>query len=170
MEVRLLLPFPLLMPDLQSCCTEAYYKDFFDPPPRGKRSDRQKMELPGKVRFHEEVQFKKIKSGKKKKNLSTEDLLQSYDEASTTGGFVSYRSHDSGDPKDESDEAVEDDVSVSDASVMKSQEAISRLKDDLFADRDENENGTKFLHFIVMHARLPNLQNIYRHIRSGWQL
>ena len=106
------------------------------------------------MRFHDEVQFKKIKSGKRKKTPSTEDLLQSYDESSTTGGSVSYGSHESGDPKDESDEAVDDDVSLSDGSVLQTQEAIARLKDDLFADHDEHESGTKFLYFIVMHAGL----------------
>jgi hypothetical protein len=96
------------------------------------------------VRFNEEVKVKNIKAGKKRKLPSTEDLLQPYDDDSTTSRPVLDGSVDG------PDELTLDDSSLGDDSVINGQEAIVRLKDDLFADRDENENGRNVLRFIVM--------------------
>ncbi|KDQ30727.1 hypothetical protein PLEOSDRAFT_1036174 [Pleurotus ostreatus PC15] len=116
---------------------DAYYKDFFEPPPRlpAKKDKRKKPpaptspKKPGTVRFAEEVRVKKIKS--KGRSLPDEDEDDDDDD-------------DDDDDESEEDEEQDDDSDDDESGEEgEGRETIERLKDDLFADEeDEEENLT----------------------------
>ncbi|KAI0651817.1 U3 small nucleolar ribonucleoprotein complex, subunit Mpp10 [Trametes meyenii] len=149
--------------DLEEEGGEPFYKDFFEPPRGVKPLKAKKATKPenglssskGKVRFHEEVRVKKIKA--KGKNLPVsamfyeeeEDDGEDYEESDTDdddegeegGGREdgmkegSVVSSDGSEVEDVGDVSIEEDEGDEDDGY----EAIGRLKDDLFADDNDED-------------------------------
>ncbi|KDQ63722.1 hypothetical protein JAAARDRAFT_169865 [Jaapia argillacea MUCL 33604] len=138
--------------DLGSGGAEPFYKDFFDPPPKPKPAAKSQKKahvnvpkVAGKVRFHEEVRVKKIKSNGKGLPVSMlrgapgdddeeetdddeygEQMSFDDDEAVGFGGM------DSEESDEDSSLGALDEVDGEDG-----RETIDRLKDDLFAEEEE---------------------------------
>jgi U3 small nucleolar RNA-associated protein MPP10 len=113
-----------------------FYADFFEPPPKKKKTKVVNAVSPvktGKVRFHEEVRVKEIKAKGKKLPLSKNITL-----SQVFGGDQD----EDGDSvvEDEDDGAADEGTFGNEADGL---ETIERLKDDLFADEEEPEAGTK---------------------------
>lgn len=151
---------------------EPFYKDFFAPPSRAVVQATQKKpqhttspkKTKGSVRFHEEVRVKNIKA--KGKNLPVATMYQlgnmDDDDDDEEGGFGEKLSLSDDDDdeegagsseEDEQDEEEEegsdsdamDEESDSESGNFDQREAIERLKDDLFADdEDEDASGQPF--------------------------
>ncbi|KAI5898329.1 Mpp10 protein [Schizophyllum commune H4-8] len=136
--------------------TEPYYKDFFEPPKKSPTKGKGKGASPkkaGGVRFHDEVRVKNIK--KRGKGLPVnydpvgdedEDEDDEYDEE----GDVPDDSEDDEEEEDEDDDDASDDdedmeENESDAESsldgLRGKETIDRLKDDLFADEEDQEEA-----------------------------
>lgn len=148
---------------------EPFYKDFFDPPSRALNSSKSKGKgrtktplMPNnmnsshpkanKVRFHEEVRVRNIKP--KGKNLPLSTMYDGEEDEDGEDGFgkeMSFGDFDddglggakmafpsvNGDDMDEDEE-----ISGSESDV--GQDTIGRLKDDLFAEEDETQDGQFF--------------------------
>ncbi|KAL5495224.1 MPP10 [Sanghuangporus weigelae] len=131
---------------------EALYKDFFDPPLRSAHPRKRKASLSvvepakrSKVHFNEQVKVKTIKAKGKGLPLSSVD--------NWIGGALDRAEDDDDDNPDAyddvEDESVgdfeEEDIDVGSRSESETdqsdvgREAVSRLKDDLFADEDDAE-------------------------------
>ncbi|KAL5518905.1 MPP10 [Sanghuangporus vaninii] len=131
---------------------EAYYKDFFDPLPRSAQPRKRKASLlpvepakRSKVRFNEQVKVKTIKAKGKGLSLSSVN--------NWLGDALDRAKDDEDDHPDEyedvEDESVgdfeEEDIDVGSRSESETdrsdvgREAVSRLKDDLFADEGDAE-------------------------------
>ncbi|KAL4260728.1 MPP10 family protein [Pleurotus pulmonarius] len=170
--------------DMDNNVGEAYYKDFFEPPPRlpAKKDKRKKTaaptspKKPGTVRFAEEVRVKKIKSKGKSLPVSTmyeddDDEDEEYededgmladdfgelgmDEDEEGDGFnfgeEGEEDEDDDDDDDESGEDEQDNVSDDDdddeeGEEGEGRETIERLKDDLFADEEDEEENDLTTH------------------------
>ncbi|KAF7436887.1 hypothetical protein PC9H_003721 [Pleurotus ostreatus] len=174
--------------DVDNNIGEAYYKDFFEPPPRlpAKKDKRKKPpaptspKKPGTVRFAEEVRVKKIKSKGRSLPVSSmyeddedDDDDEGYededgmladdfgelgmDEDEDGKGFAfgedgeedEDEDEDDDDDDDESEEDEEqDDDSDDDESGEEGEgrETIERLKDDLFADEEDEEENDLTTH------------------------
>ena len=136
---------------------EAYYKDFFEPPPRHPHSrfksqpSAASSNISGQVRFHDEVRVKTIKAKGKGNPVSTMDLLDEEDEDSDYGD-------EQGSDSDASEEEDETDNIVGGPNVGRhadnkfrgfggnetsedGREAIRRLTDDLFAEEEIADTG-----------------------------
>ncbi|OCH96191.1 Mpp10 protein [Obba rivulosa] len=134
---------------------EPFYQDFFDPPEnvvpaksKKSRSTVQDAASKGKVRFHEEVRVKKIKS--KGKGLPLTAMYEEFgeDDGDEYGETLSDEESESGDMElDEDQEGVDSGSDVDDPFASDEEEdedegdepreTIERLKDDLFADDDD---------------------------------
>ncbi|KAH8835820.1 U3 small nucleolar ribonucleoprotein complex, subunit Mpp10 [Flagelloscypha sp. PMI_526] len=120
---------------------ELFYKDFFDPPPKPakKHNPANASTKTSGVRFHDEVRVKAIKprgNGNPVSSMQTLRPLSSImdDEETEDTGF---------DKTDDEYDGEEEEPSVS-ASDEDGDETMERLKDDLFADddvEDEDEAG-----------------------------
>ncbi|KAF4572854.1 hypothetical protein EYR36_007364 [Pleurotus pulmonarius] len=125
--------------DMDNNVGEAYYKDFFEPPPRlpAKKDKRKKTaaptspKKPGTVRFAEEVRVKKIKS--KGKSLPGEEDEDDDDDDDESG-------------EDEQDNVSDDDDDDEEGEEGEGRETIERLKDDLFADEEDEEENDLTTH------------------------
>ncbi|KAH9849790.1 Mpp10 protein-domain-containing protein [Lenzites betulinus] len=139
---------------------ELRYRDFFEPPARVKPSKPAKAsktveQLPppkskGKVRFHEEVRVKKIKAKGKNLPLSTmydeEEEDEDSEEGSEEGAFEDEEQDSDEDGDMEEDEVMlsgesdedEDDAMEDDEDDI-GYETMARLKDDLFADEEDEQ-------------------------------
>jgi U3 small nucleolar RNA-associated protein MPP10 len=136
---------------------EAYYKDFFEPPPRHPHSRFKSQpsatlsNISGQVRFHDEVRVKTIKAKGKGNPVSTMDLLDEEDEDSDYGD-------EQGSDSDVSEEEDETESIVGGPNVGRhadnkfggfgrneinedGREAIKRLTDDLFAEEEIADTG-----------------------------
>ncbi|KAI0335305.1 Mpp10 protein [Cubamyces sp. BRFM 1775] len=147
---------------------ELFYKDFFDPPsgtklPKLKKATKGVDQPPpskGKVRFHDEVRVKKIKA--KGKNLPVSTMFYEEEEDEEDGSDGEEGSEESSDESEgdaegefDHDEYMEDLSMLDDDSVGEMEgsdvsmedgdeehtgyETIERLKDDLFADDDDDK-------------------------------
>ncbi|KAL4243431.1 U3 small nucleolar ribonucleoprotein MPP10 [Abortiporus biennis] len=143
---------------------EIFYKDFYEPPAKpvkGKKTPPApaKDKSTSKVRFHEEVRVKKIKA--KGKNLPVSSMYSEEDEDDDDddeygdedmaidddedGDEEGADSDDDDMLSDGSEEDTDNDESESDDHEdeefhgFDSRETIERLKDDLFADDDDDE-------------------------------
>ncbi|KAF4605279.1 hypothetical protein EYR40_004063 [Pleurotus pulmonarius] len=127
--------------DMDNNVGEAYYKDFFEPPPRlpTKKDKREKTaaptspKKPGTVRFAEEVRVKKIKS-KGKSLPGEEDEDEEDDDDDDESG------------EDEQDKDSDDDDDDEESEEGEGRETIERLKDDLFADEEDEEENDLTTH------------------------
>ena len=150
-----LFTFSCAPADRSYCRIEILYKDFFEPPARvsskskKSRSSTQIAEVSktssGKVRFHEEVRVKNIRA--KGKNLPTSSMFaldededdeddEDYDEEMAEGDELeSYG--DSFEDTGEVSGSSEDLEALDEDEGPQPHETIERLKDDLFADDDE---------------------------------
>ncbi|KAI0825164.1 U3 small nucleolar ribonucleoprotein complex, subunit Mpp10 [Trametes gibbosa] len=146
---------------------ELRYRDFFEPPSRTKlpkitKSTKPTEQLPlskskGKVRFHEEVRVKKIKAKGKNLPLSTmfdEDEDEDEDEDDDDGS-EEEASEDEGEGSDQDEDMEDDEAMLSgeseddgdedegedsdDAMEGADYETMERLKDDLFADEEDEQ-------------------------------
>ncbi|KAK0465145.1 U3 small nucleolar ribonucleoprotein complex, subunit Mpp10 [Desarmillaria tabescens] len=139
---------------------EPFYKDFFAPPRSG-ASKRQKGETrKDGVRFHDEVRVKKIKAKGKNLPLSLmfnagEDEDEDEDEDDEDDGLMEALQYDedegegvlddSNEDKDEED--GDEDMDTEDGTSEHSGgDAIDRLKDDLFAEEDEEPERDQSQH------------------------
>ncbi|KAH8120364.1 U3 small nucleolar ribonucleoprotein complex, subunit Mpp10 [Phellopilus nigrolimitatus] len=140
--------------------TEAYYRDFFEPPPKQASKGKRKAEASpsksrsSKVRFNDEVKVKTIKSKGKGRSLSDDTIWSSGDEEkeidhSFTFGDKEY-DVDEDEDEDEGELGSEDESD----DLHEGREAIERLKDDLFADDDEASKSGLSTH----EARMAALQ------------
>ncbi len=142
---------------MADCFLEPFYKDFFAPPRSG-ASKREKGETrKDGVRFHDEVRVKKIKAKGKNLPLSLmfnadEDEDEEGEEDDEDGddeGMIEALQGDEDEDEEFSDDgddnADNEDMDMEDgASEHSGGDAIDRLKDDLFAEEDEEpEQGTK---------------------------
>ncbi|KAI9063034.1 Mpp10 protein [Trametes sanguinea] len=153
---------------------EMFYKDFFDPPSgvkvsKAKKKTAQSSDEPkpskGKVRFHEEVRVKKIKAKGKNLPVSTmfyeeeeddgedfEDDEEGLEEDDMDGSEhgLGFDDMDDAEMQSEGSEAEDGESEDEDASMGEEDdenegyETIERLKDDLFAD-DEDEKSQEGL-------------------------
>ncbi|KAJ7169916.1 U3 small nucleolar ribonucleoprotein complex, subunit Mpp10 [Mycena filopes] len=120
---------------------EAFYKDFFEPP-RQSAPPRPKKTLssprkPGTVRFHEEVRVKNIKPKGKNLPLSSMDA-EDEDEDDDEDGFEGFEGFgEVGDDEDNEGDSDETSESESGEESLHGAETIERLKDDLFAEEDD---------------------------------
>ncbi|TFK89783.1 Mpp10 protein [Polyporus arcularius HHB13444] len=141
---------------------ELFYRDFFEPPSRKvqnvkklPKAAHQPSSSTGKVRFHEEVKVRKIKA--KGKNLPVSATFYEVEEDDGEDDDDEYEEEEGVDSKQDEDEEMdqddglldpdseeanedEEDVSMDDEEDEQSGLAtMERLKDDLFAD-DNQEN------------------------------
>ncbi|KAI1797849.1 Mpp10 protein [Ganoderma leucocontextum] len=147
---------------------DPFYKDFFEPPARPKAPKAKQTVKPvadgpstSKVRFHEEVRVKKIKAKGKNLPVNTmfyeeeedEDADDDYEDEEGTG---IDDDEDGGEDEDEemaSLDSDDDDEQDKDVSMGEEDEDASeagfaimeRLKDDLFAEDEEEEDSQKHL-------------------------
>ncbi|KAG7450486.1 Mpp10 protein [Guyanagaster necrorhizus] len=134
---------------------EPFYKDFFAPPRSGS-SKREKGETRrGGVRFHDEVRVKKIKA--KGKNLPLSHLfdddgdVDGEDDDEDEEGLLEALNGDKHKDEDVSDDSDGDEdnehMDTEDsASEHSGGDAIDRLKDDLFAEEDEEPEQDQSMH------------------------
>jgi U3 small nucleolar RNA-associated protein MPP10 len=128
--------------------TEAFYKDFFEPPRHAAPPRPRKMTLSpqkaGTVRFHEEVRVKNIKA--KGKNLPLNTLDEEDDDDDDEEDFegleeAQFGEKDDGEEEEDDDEEEEGSEPESDENSLEDgfngTETIERLKNDLFAEEDD---------------------------------
>lgn len=133
--------------------TDTYYKDFFDAPSKAVRPAKRKAPTSpsaptrsSKVHFNEQVKVKEIRNKGKGRSLSSVDLwtgedASEDDEDEDSPGEGSYLEEGAESEEIESDgefgsESTGDDID-------QGREAIERLKDDLFADYDDQDHAPK---------------------------
>lgn len=128
--------------------TEAFYKDFFEPPrnsaPARPKKSPASPKKAGTVRFHEEVRVKNIKAKGKNLPLSTleddDDEDDEEEDAYEAFGETGFGEMDE-DEEEEAEEADEDgdqnSGAESDTGSFNGAETIERLKDDLFAEEED---------------------------------
>ncbi|OCB84628.1 Mpp10 protein [Sanghuangporus baumii] len=136
----------------ESAGGEAYYTDFFDPPPGSAHPRKRKASLlpvepakRSKVHFNEQVKVKTIKAKGKGLSLSSVDnwIGDALDGAGDDDDDHSDKRDDVGD--ENVGDFEEEDIDVGSRSESETdrsdvgREAVSRLKDDLFADEDDAE-------------------------------
>ncbi|KAJ6610027.1 U3 small nucleolar ribonucleoprotein complex, subunit Mpp10 [Mycena sp. CBHHK59/15] len=124
---------------------EAYYKDFFDPPRHVPPQRPKQMPLSPKktstVRFHEEVRVRNIKAKGKNLPLNTED--EEDDDDDEDGDEDGYDAVGFGETEndEEDDEDEDEDGEIPDGDSVghdfDGAEIIERLKDDLFAEEED---------------------------------
>ncbi|KAK0456486.1 U3 small nucleolar ribonucleoprotein complex, subunit Mpp10 [Armillaria borealis] len=136
---------------------EPFYKDFFAPPRSG-ASKREKGEArKDGVRFHDEVRVKKIKA--KGKNLPLSLMFNADEDEDEDGegeddddeGLIEELQGDEDEDEDFSDvgdgDEDNEDMDMEDgASERSGGDAIDRLKDDLFAEEDEEPEQDQSQH------------------------
>lgn len=147
---------------------EPMYKDFFDPPPRSQPARVKQSVIPaapkenGRVRFHDEVRVKNIKSRGKGLPVNIMSLLSPRAQTLAAAvanddeeyaGFTMNRDDidDEGseddvalDEDDEDEGSFGSDVEMEEGSELDEdgQDTMERFKDDLFAeDKDESDAG-----------------------------
>ncbi|CDO71533.1 hypothetical protein BN946_scf184911.g3 [Trametes cinnabarina] len=154
--------------DLEDVGGELHYEDFFDPPSRAKvpkaRKETKSADEPkpskGKVRFHEEVRVKKIKAKGKNLPVSTmfyeeeeddgeefdeeeeglqEDHMDESEDGLGLDGEGDEMLSPSSEEEAEDDESGDEDESMNGDEENEGYETIERLKDDLFADDEEEK-------------------------------
>ncbi|OSD03466.1 Mpp10 protein [Trametes coccinea BRFM310] len=155
--------------ELEDAGGELFYKDFFEPPSRAKlpkvkkppQSSDEPKPSKGKVRFHEEVRVKKIKAKGKNLPVSTmfyeeeeddgedfeddEEGLQEDDMDASEDG-LGFDDMDDAEMQSEGSEAEDDESEEEDESMGEGDEenegyeTIERLKDDLFADENDEKS------------------------------
>lgn len=137
------------------CFKEAYYKDFFEPP-RGQRKGVKKASKNTpkpkntQVRFHDEVKVKIIKNKGKGLPVSAMNIVPSLndddededDDEEDELTLSDNGSQDESSSKDE-DEEENEEGDDEEGDGDEGREAIDRLKDDLFADDDEEEDRSR---------------------------
>ncbi|EIN13712.1 Mpp10 protein [Punctularia strigosozonata HHB-11173 SS5] len=146
-----------LDPEIEEEVEEPYYRDFFEPPPREPKKSKPNVGSPPKasrVRFHDEVRVKSIKARGKGLSVSAMNMTgddEDDDEDYAEDGDKLMEDDMGGDGSgDESDGSNEDEAEAegdSDTEVatndededVRGRDAIERLKDDLFAEEDEDE-------------------------------
>ncbi|KAJ7786353.1 U3 small nucleolar ribonucleoprotein complex, subunit Mpp10 [Mycena metata] len=125
---------------------EAFYKDFFEPPRHNAPSRPKKTpsspRKPGTVRFHEEVRVKNIKP--KGKNLPLNSMDEEDDDDDDDDDFESFEEAGFGEMDDnEADDGDGDEESQPESEEESLEgsfhggETIERLKDDLFAEEED---------------------------------
>lgn len=144
--------------------TESYYKDFFEPPARPakkpkKASPDSAPPRQSKVRFHEEVKVRSIKSQGKGKKLSAmpwdieddDDDDEDDDEDDMLGDEDEEMDDDELEDEVEEEDEEDEEGDNSDEDIMSDGlETIQRLKDDLFAEDDEDQANEGELISIVL--------------------
>jgi U3 small nucleolar RNA-associated protein MPP10 len=142
-------------------CTELFYRDFFDPPPRApatKPKGKGKAKAPsalspvksGKVRFHEEVQVRNIKAKGKNRPLSTMYEEDDDDDDDEYGEQMSFEDFEAGMDGEGAEDDEDEDEFEYDSDEGEDEEpeedggrdTMARLKDDLFADEEELQTGS----------------------------
>lgn len=129
--------------------TVLFYNDFFKAPKHTKQPSK-----PTTVRFRDEVRVKKIKA--KGKNLPVSSMYEDDDdegeeeEGEEEEGEEAWAGVQAGDSEDEDvemeedeDAEGEDDSDGSDDFATSQRDAMSRVKDDLFADEEDDEEEEK---------------------------
>ena len=130
---------------------EALYKDFFEPPPTPQNPKKRKASEPiqhpprrSRVRFNEQVKVKNIKPQGKMRSMK--ELWDEEDDDDDDMGFdISNPNGDADKSSDSegSDEALEDasiQSEFEEDTLEGGREAVARLKDDLFAEDEAEEN------------------------------
>jgi U3 small nucleolar RNA-associated protein MPP10 len=158
---------------------EPHYKDFFEPPPRtSKRKDTRPKS--GKVRFHDEVRVKSIKARGKGMPVSTMSLIgdaEDEDEecSDQENGLIGDDDmvvddfdEEPDDLDDEDDEEVEADQSSDEDEDISGRNAIERLKDDLFAE-DEDDDTRAFMRSRHLNLLIRSLCQTSARTRNGWK-
>ncbi|KAK0245809.1 Mpp10 protein [Armillaria nabsnona] len=137
---------------------EPFYKDFFAPPRSGTSKREKKETRKDGVRFHDEVRVKKIKAKGKNLPLSLmfnadedEDGEEEDDEDEDDEGLIEALQGDEDEDEEFSDDGDGDedneDMDMEDgASEHSGGDAIDRLKDDLFAEEDEEPEQDQSQH------------------------
>lgn len=129
---------------------EALYKDFFEPPPRVPKQKSKKVTSPtkaGRVRFHEEVRVRNIKANGKNLPLNTPDNEEDDEEVGedidgSEDNELLLEQLLSDGTLEASGSGAED----SNSEEENGRETIGRLKDDLFADEDQEQDHGTFIH------------------------
>ena len=140
----------VLLTTIRRYRSDASYNDFFDPPLRVKPSS-QATPKPGKVRFHDEVKVKKIKARGRNLPLNAdvvEDEEEEEDESGESeesdGETPGYHDMDMEDMEDTDGEHGEDAALDDDSDTDHGGRGdMERIRTDLFADEDENEEDGK---------------------------
>ncbi|KAJ3985650.1 Mpp10 protein-domain-containing protein [Lentinula detonsa] len=119
--------------DSENNASMLYYKDFFKPPRQSKQPSK-----PTTVRFRDEVRVKKIKANGK--NLPVSPMYEAEeDEDEEDVAWNGVEEEDEDEDEDmEAEDEQDDSDSVEDFADFQ-RDAISRVKDDLFADDDDEE-------------------------------
>ena len=140
---------------------ELFYKDFFEPPartkaPKAKKPTKQAADGPStsKVRFHEEVRVKKIKAKGKNLPVNTmfyeeegdeedddyegEEGVELDDEDAMEGEEREGTDEEDEDEDEDEDSEEAEDISMGDEESEHGFATMERLKDDLFADDEED--------------------------------
>ncbi|KAK7064202.1 Mpp10 protein-domain-containing protein [Favolaschia claudopus] len=117
---------------------ELFYKDFFDPPPRS-APPRSKPKKAGTVRFHEEVRVKNIKPKGKNLPLNPQAEEEDDDDDEDFDEESESEEGDDGEEDDEEDGDEDEDVAgeSGEGSAFHGTETIERLKNDLFAEEED---------------------------------
>ena len=132
---------------------EAFYRNFFDPParpsakPKAKGMSSTPSARTSKVRFHEEVRVKTIKARGKNMSMSTAGFWDVSDgdgdfEEEDGSSFVGQGGEDDSldvENGDDDDDDDDDDQEGQVGQESSGREIIERLKDDLFAEEEEEE-------------------------------
>jgi len=131
------------------------YGDFFDPPSGVSPKKPPVRAKAGKVRFHEEVKVKKIKAKGKGLPVNTpafwgvemddDEGFEGFgDEDGMTNGHLDrdQEYEEDEDDEDDDDDMDEDEDEEDDQEIgQKGRQAVERLKDDLFAEEDSEEES-----------------------------
>ncbi|TFK57270.1 Mpp10 protein [Heliocybe sulcata] len=143
--------------DIEDTGGEAFYKDFFEPPPKNKTATNRPIpSKTTKVRFHDEVRVKKIKA--KGKGLPTSFINGGSDNMSLSDLADQYGEDISDDAEEgmegsEEESCLEDDDGTSDGNgeddddqEFDDVDTMERFKDDLFAEDDEQPESDLSTH------------------------
>ncbi|KAJ3526875.1 hypothetical protein NMY22_g9997 [Coprinellus aureogranulatus] len=132
---------------------ELFYADFFEAPkkaaPPTKKSKASEAGSSKGVRFHDEVRVKKIKASGKGRSLNDDDdgygEILTEDDASDSEDDAEFGEEDDDEDEDEDtgsqDFDSEEEYSEDEGQIHR--ETIQRLKDDLLADDDEEDESKK---------------------------
>ncbi|KAF9069055.1 U3 small nucleolar ribonucleoprotein complex, subunit Mpp10 [Rhodocollybia butyracea] len=134
-----------------------YYNDFFKPPRQAKKPSKAIT-----VRFRDEVRVRPIKA--KGKNLPVKSMYANLDDEDESEddeevGEDAWNGIEGGEglaPDDSEDDDIDIDNEDDDGSedfLDSQRDAISRVKDDLFADDDEEEQKGMFSPYLSTHER-----------------
>lgn len=122
--------------------SELFYRDFFEPPARSSSTTspkKAKTVNSTQVRFHDEVRVKKIKPTGKNRPLRDDSSEEDDDDDEEEG--PAFHDQESWDDEDEDEDDSESHEDEDDEDVGINTTTIQRLKNDLFAEEDEEENG-----------------------------